>query len=240
MKRHSAIDFVAQRRWPAAGVLLALVGASLLAWQVQLSLGAMTELERHRAGMASLQRPPAAARPAMSPEDIRRHAQMDRLSLQLATPWEAMLGLFEAQSAKDIVLLKFEPNAIEGKIELSGRAGSAKALGNYIITLENDARLATVQLHHHEVLRDATRGAAPGTIEFSIGALWQKTAAAASAAAAAASATSAASPAAPASAASAAAVAAKPSAGSASKPAASKTKAKTPAASGAASKGAKP
>ena len=149
----------------------------LVAWQAQLSLGDMAELAKHRAGVASLQRPAAAARPAMSAEDIRRHAQMDRLSLQLATPWEHMLGLFEAQSAKGVVLLKFEPNAIEGKIELNGRAGSAKALGDYIITLENDARLAAVQLKHHEVLRDATRGSAPGTIEFSIGALWQKTAA---------------------------------------------------------------
>lgn len=175
MKRHTRIDFVAHQRWPAAGVLLAVLGLGLVAWQAQLSLGDVAELDRHRAGLASLQRPAAASRPAMSPEDIRRHAQMDRLSLQLATPWEPMLALFEAQSTKGIVLLKFEPNATEGKIELSGRAGTAKALGDYIITLENDSRLAAVQLHHHEVLRDANRGAAPGTIEFTIGAGWQKT-----------------------------------------------------------------
>lgn len=172
MKRHTGIDLLARRRWPAGGLLLAVLGLGLASWQALQTTQDMDQLKQHQVGVRSLQRPAAPPRPAMSAEDIRRHAQMDRLSLQLARPWEGLLALFEGQSAKGIVLVKFEPNADDGRVELTGRADHAKALGDYLVTLESDRRLTAVQLHHHEVQRDASRGGATGSIEFSIGATW--------------------------------------------------------------------
>jgi Tfp pilus assembly protein PilN len=168
MQAPDPIDFIARRRWPVAGCLLALIVGAAACWEAWLALDDADLLRRQRAGLAALQRQPARKVVAMSADDIRRHAQTDAVSRYLAAPWRPLLALFEDQASSGVVLVKFLPDAGSGRVEITGRAPSARALGDYVITLEHDPRLKDVLLHHHEVLRDE-----PGAgIEFSIGAAW--------------------------------------------------------------------
>jgi Tfp pilus assembly protein PilN len=164
------IDFIARRRWPAAGLCLAVVAAGAIAWQGGLALSESDLLQRQRTGLAALQRQASAPqRPAMTPEDIKRHAQVEAIARHLATPWERLLALFEEHAPSRVVLMKFEPDATEGRVEVTGRAPGPKALAAYIVALERDPRLSDVMLHHHEVLRTAA-----GTpVEFTLGAAWE-------------------------------------------------------------------
>jgi hypothetical protein len=169
MKLDLRIDFIARRRWPALGLCVAALSAAVIAWQGGQAVREAEFLQRQRVGLAALQRQGTAAQqPAMSPEDIKRHAQIEVVARYLATPWERLLALFEEHALSRVVLLRFEPNAIEGRVEVTGRAPGHQALAAYLIALERDPRLSAVMLHHHEVLS----GEAGAPVEFTLGAAW--------------------------------------------------------------------
>jgi hypothetical protein len=168
MRVKQRIDFVPQRRWPAAGMALALVCAGAAAWQGSQALADADRLQQQRDGIAGLVRRATPTRPAMSPADVLRHSQIAVVARQLANPWQDLLSLFEEHSANHIVLVKFQPDAATGRVELTGRAPNAQALGDYLIALERDPRLTAVLLHQHELLRDV----AGSPLQFMIGATW--------------------------------------------------------------------
>lgn len=168
MQAPGPIDFTARRRWPVAGCMLALVVGAAACWEGWLALEDADLLQRQRAGLAALQLKPARTAPAMSADDIRRHAQIEAVSRYLAAPWRPLLVLFEDQAPSGVVLVKFMPDAGSGRVEITGRAPSVRALSDYVIKLEHDPRLKDVLLHHHEVLRDEPKAG----IEFSLGAAW--------------------------------------------------------------------
>ncbi len=166
------IDFLARRRWPPAGWVLATLAAALLAWQGGLALREADTLRGLQADLARLQRQASASRaPAMSPEDARRQRQIEALALYLATPWDRLLALFEEHAGSRVVLMKFEPDAAEGRVEVLGRADNATALVDYLMALERDPRLRGVMLRHHEVKRSEARQ----PIDFTLGAAWGDT-----------------------------------------------------------------
>jgi Tfp pilus assembly protein PilN len=169
MKLDVRIDFIARRRKPVLGLCLAVLALAALGWQGTLALREADLLQSQRDGLASLQRQASgASRPTMSADDVKRHAQIDALARYLATPWPQLLALFEEHAASRVTLLKFEPDAAEGRIEVTGRAPGSKALARYLVELERDPRLSGVMLHQHEVLR-AEAGA---PVEFTFGAVW--------------------------------------------------------------------
>ncbi len=168
MKHRVRVDFIPHRRWPAAGLVLAAVAVAAVSWQAWLALQDADLLQRQRAGVEALRRKPFSAAPAMTAQDIRRHAQIDAVARYLATPWDGLLGLFEAHAGSRISLVKIEPDASTGRIELTGRAVATKDLATYLMDLEGDPRLEGVLLHRHEIRRTE----AGNPIEFRIGAGW--------------------------------------------------------------------
>lgn len=168
MKHRVRVDFVPRRHWPAAGIAWAALAALVVAWQGWLALQDADLLQRQRAGVDALRRRSFSASPAMTPQDIRRHAQMDAVVRYLATPWDGLLGLFESHAGSRVTLVKLEPDASSGRIELAGRALSTKDVATYLMALESDPRLEGVLLHRHEIRR--TEAGSP--VEFRIGAAW--------------------------------------------------------------------
>ena len=163
------IDFLAGRRWPLAGLGLAVLGAALLAWQGAAALREADLLQQQNGKLVLLQRRASSPRaPTVSAEEFKRLQQMDSVASTLATPWGQLLALFEEHARPQVVLLKFTPDATEGRVEVQGRAMGAKALSNYLLALERDPRLRGVMLQHHEVKR--SESGAP--IDFTIGAAW--------------------------------------------------------------------
>ncbi len=163
------IDFLGRRRWPAAGLGLAALALAAVAWQGGLALREFDWLQQQRTGLASLQRQARTQQlPAMSAEDSQRHVLVEALARYIATPWERLLALFEEHAATHVILTRFQPEAAQGRVEISGRAPGQQALAAYIVALERDPRLSAVMLHHHEVLRSAS--GAP--VEFTLGATW--------------------------------------------------------------------
>jgi len=168
MKHRVRVDFVPHRRWPAPGLVLVALACGVVAWQGWLALEESDLLQRQRAGLAALRRKPVSAGPAMTPQDIRRHAQIDAVARYLATPWDGLLALLESHAGSQISLVKFEPDASSGRVGLIGRAVSPEDLAKYLIALESDSRLEGVLLQRHEILRSE-----PGSpVEFLIGATW--------------------------------------------------------------------
>jgi Tfp pilus assembly protein PilN len=165
-----SLNFVNQRRWPLPGLLLAAACGALAAWQGSLVYSDFNSLQDQRAGLASLQRksqqPP---RPAMSPQDVQRHAQLDGLVRYLATPWEPLLTLFEDPKPAGVQLTKFRPDAATGMLELTARVGDPAAMTSYLVALEHDSRLRNVMLRRNELLREGGSGA---SLEFTIVANW--------------------------------------------------------------------
>lgn len=168
MKHRVRVDFVPHRRWPAAGLVLAAGAVAIVSWQTWLALQDSDLLQRQRAGVDALRRKAFSAAPVMTAQDIRRHAQIDAVARYLATPWDGLLGLLESHAGARVSLLKIEPDASSGRIELTGRAVSTKDVAAYLVALEGDPRLEGVLLHRHETRRTE----AGNPVEFRIGATW--------------------------------------------------------------------
>ena len=163
------IDLIGQRRWPPAGLALALVAGLLLLWQGR-GVSADTEaLAQLRTRLAQLQRQTDQQRPVrLSPDAVLRQQQVEALAAYLATPWGPLLGVFEAHANGRAVLLRFEPNAVEGRVEMRGRSPNVAALTDYLRSLENDPQLRQVMLSHHE----AVQGEGATGIDFTLSATW--------------------------------------------------------------------
>ncbi len=167
------VDFIPRRHWPAAGLLLAVIALSALAWQGWAALRESEVLQRQRAGLAQLQRQAGKAlQDSMLPADVKRHRQIDLLAAYLATPWDRLLGLFEQHASLQVILLRLESDAATGHVEISGRAASSWVLADYVIALEADPRLRGVLLQHHEAMRNEPT--AP--VNFKLSANWSQAA----------------------------------------------------------------
>jgi Tfp pilus assembly protein PilN len=169
MKLDLRVDFVRRTRAPTAGLAAMAVAILLLAWQGLEARDDYVALEQQRAGLAALARPGVKASPAMTPRDIERHAQMEQLARQLATPWPSLLHMFETRARTGVVLLSLRPSAAEQRLELVGRATSVQALGAYLESLDEEPMLRDVLMTRHEVVTDDP--ARP--VEFSMTANWQ-------------------------------------------------------------------
>lgn len=161
------VDLTARRRMPPIGMALALLGLGLTAWQGWQVASATQQLRLQQASLASMERPAPSSLPAFTADEIKRHEQIAAVALELATPWPRLLDLFEKHAPQGVTLSRFEPDAKSGRLELTGRASSMKAVAAYMLMLERDGRLSDVMLQRHSLLDG------PGTrIEFTITALW--------------------------------------------------------------------
>jgi hypothetical protein len=184
-----SLNFGKQRQWPVPGVVLAALCGALAAWQGSLAYSEFERLQDQRAGLASLQRKAAQPpRPAMSAQDIQRHAQLDGVVRYLATPWEPLLTLIENPRPAGVQLTKFRPDAASGMLELTARVSEPAAMTAYLVELEHDQRLRNVMLRRSELLREGGAGA---SVEFTIVANWSAAVAAMAAGATASSASAA-------------------------------------------------
>jgi Tfp pilus assembly protein PilN len=162
------VDFVDQRRWPPAGLALAALALLALLWQGQLAWHDAQHLAQQRARLAQVQRQAVAPRPAApNPALLRRQQQIEAVAAYLATPWGALLGVFETHASAQVVLLRFAPDAGAGRVELGGRATDVAAMAAYLVALERDPRLQDVMLRHHEVAADTA-----SAVDFVLSATW--------------------------------------------------------------------
>jgi hypothetical protein len=163
------INFLASRRFPPAGLVLALAALACAGWQGAQALRE-SEAVRQLRGRAAVQSAKAVPGrlPALSATEQNRLQQIDKLTNYLAAPWGPLLNLFEAHASSQLRLLRFEPNAAEGRVEVRGRARSVQALSSYVRALEGDVRLSSVMLRHHERVQDDDTG----DIEFTLVAGW--------------------------------------------------------------------
>ena len=169
MKSLRRIDFVAPRRAAPASLALFLLAAALLAWQGWLAWQGRASLEHERAEFAAVARRVAAPQRVVSPEQRRQQQQIEQLAGHLAAPWDGLLTLFEEHGAGRVALVRLEPDAATGMVHVLARARHARAMMDYVTALESDARLASVLLSHHEVLREV----AGAPVEFSVNAVWR-------------------------------------------------------------------
>lgn len=164
------VDLRGRRRATRGGLLLLAAGAALLLWQGWAAWQTQQALDAERAGLARLaraaERPPA---PAMSAADIRRHAQFEPIARHLAVSWDGLLDLLENTGSREVQLVHLAPDAETGRIALTARARSAKALSAYMLRLEASRPLKDVQLLRHE--HGEERSAA---LEFDIEAGWRR------------------------------------------------------------------
>lgn len=169
MKPLRRIDFVAPRRAAPTALALLLLAAAALAWQGWLAWQGRGGLEQERAAFSALRRQAAAPLPVASPEQRRQQQQIEQLAGHFAAPWGDLLLLFEEHSVGRVALVRLEPDAATGMVHVLARARHTRAMMDYVTALENDARLASVLLSHHELLRDVS--GAP--VEFSVNAVWR-------------------------------------------------------------------
>lgn len=163
------IDLIAGRRWPPAGIALALAACLLLGWQGHRASADTDALTQVRTRLAQLQRQADQQRSVrVSPDALQRQQQVEALAAYLALPWGRLLGVFESHANGRAVLLRLEPNAAEGRVDIRGRAVSMAALSEYLLTLERDTQLSDVMLSRHEVVE----GEGASGIDFTLSATW--------------------------------------------------------------------
>lgn len=163
------LNFVTARRIPPLGLALLLVAVALGGWQGWAAWQDLQALDDQMAGLASLQRPRGAARPAMTPKDVERHQQIEKVARHLAAPWPTLLDMFERHAREGVVLLKLKPEAQAGQLEVTARARGVGAAGAYLLALEREPQLGNAQLLRHEAVADDP----DAFIEFVIRAEWK-------------------------------------------------------------------
>jgi hypothetical protein len=169
MRSLARIDFLGRVHRRGLGTALLLVGAALLGWQAWRTWQEFAMLERERAGLAALTRQSRPAAADMSPQDRRRHAQLDALAQYLAAPWHELLAVFEQRAPGQAVLQRIEQDAQTGTVRLTARARHAEAMVQYVTLLERDPRVSSVLLHQHE-----SDGELPGSpLVFQLSAAWK-------------------------------------------------------------------
>lgn len=169
MKTITPIDFVARRSVPGTGLALLALAALALAWQGWLTWQDQRMLQHQREAFATLTHQADAPPRVVSAEERRQLAQIAQLSRHLAAPWDELLALFEKHGAGDVALVRLEPDASTGLVNLTARARHRRVMMAYLLALESDPRLSAVLLTHHETLPDVE-----GTpVQFSITAQWR-------------------------------------------------------------------
>lgn len=170
------IDFQREPARLAAlpGFALLLVGALALGVSGLQYDGAHSALDAAQARLAHLQKAAERGGPVAPVADqplAAALAQARDVNAELATPWGALLGEFEAASGEDIALLALSAEAKQGAVRASGEARNLKALTAYLRRLEASASLADVRLVGHE-----TRAQQPGKpVIFALTARWEVT-----------------------------------------------------------------
>ena len=169
MKTITPIDFVARRSVPGAGLAMLALAAGVLAWQGWLVWQDQRTLQQQRDAFATLTQQADAPARVVSAQERRPLARIDELARHLAAPWDELLALFEKHGAGDVALVRLEPDAASGLVTLTARARHRRVMMAYVIALENDSRLSSVLLNHHESLPDVE-----GTpVQFSVTAQWR-------------------------------------------------------------------
>jgi hypothetical protein len=171
MKRWPVIEFGAAPQRPWFGVALLLCGLLAVGWQAWQWRDTEARIESQRVGMERLFVPTSpSATASMTPQDRRRHAQMEVVASYLAAPWDTLLTVFESHGQAGVTLRRLEPDAATGIVRMVGEAPSLAKMMDYVLALEADKRLAQVMLLNHDMLKDATTGA---PVEFTLSAAWR-------------------------------------------------------------------
>jgi hypothetical protein len=152
MRRIEKLEFLPRSSTPIAGLLLLALSLLCLAWE-------LTQLrqvrDQHQAALAAMETKSAKlasrATSNASPDATRSLALAAATSKQLATPWAALLGSLESAAARDVALLKIEPNSLEGQIRITGEARNTDAMLNYVHRLQSTEPLAGIALQSHQI-----------------------------------------------------------------------------------------
>ncbi|MEY4754064.1 MAG: hypothetical protein RJA44_1739 [Pseudomonadota bacterium] len=170
MKRLPVIEFGAERPKPWWGIALLALALLLLAWQFRDLNEQRDRVESQKEGMARLFVPKASsAMASMTPQDRRRHAQIEVVASYLAAPWDTLLAVFESHGRSGVLLRRLEPDASTGIVRVVGEARNIAMMMDYVLALEADKRLSQVLLLNHDLLKDAE--GAP--VEFTLSASWR-------------------------------------------------------------------
>lgn len=169
MKRMPVIEFGAQVERPWSGMALLLIAAAVLGWQLWDLRDLQKRIEAQQADMQRLFVPAGASSQAMTPQDSRRHRQMEVVASYLAAPWDTLLTVFESHGQRGVTLRRLEPDASTGLVRMVGEARSLGAMMDYVLALEADKRLSQVMLLNHDILKDA----AGAPVEFTLSAAWR-------------------------------------------------------------------
>lgn len=133
------------------------------------ALAAQTE-QLHKA----LRRPPAGAGSnAQGAQDQQANSVVNNEALaaaaRLSVRWGSLLDAIEQAQADNAQLLSLEPDAVRGRVRLSGEARSIDAIAAYATRLAEQDALSEVRLASEQ--RRAEGGAQ--AVEFSLDARWQ-------------------------------------------------------------------
>ncbi|MDP4300544.1 PilN domain-containing protein [Leptothrix discophora] len=153
MKRIHSLDLLNERRTPWGGWALAAVGL-LVAGAAALPLWPLrADIEARNQALGAERRASAAADAPieLSPADRRRQTQARRLLVQLDAPWNELFNLLEQNADSQVGLLRLEPDAASGQIRVMAMARSLGAMAGWLRRLEQDPRLADVQILQHQV-----------------------------------------------------------------------------------------
>jgi Tfp pilus assembly protein PilN len=171
MKSLRQVDFLRHSRWRWPGVVSLVVVALALAWQVYSAFQIGQALTRERQALAVMtSKTIAAARVAsMTPQDRRRHAQIEAVAIQLSVPWDQLLSIVEQRAKGATKLLRLEQDSGTGQLKLSAQAPNTAIMMDYVISLEADPMLQGVRLRSHE----AKRGEPMAPVQFEVVATWR-------------------------------------------------------------------
>ncbi len=176
MKRIHALDLLNDRQTPWGGWLLAGVGLLLAALAVLPLLPLRADIAQREQAVNAVRRASAAAEAPieLSAADRRRQTQARRLLVQLDAPWNELFNLLEQHADPQVGLLRLEPDAASGQIRVMAMARSLGAMAAWLRRLEQDPRLADVQIVQHQI-----EDQVPGRpVRFNIVARWRGAAAA--------------------------------------------------------------
>lgn len=166
------------RRATPFGVVMLLVGASVLAIS-GLQLGKVLSTNAHHAEtLAALQARSSAAKADAAasarkptptdPAELSRSRAVRLVAQKLVTPWADLLASLESAPNKAVALLAVEPSVTKHSLRLTAEARSPQDMLDYVSALQRDDRLNTVVLVSHQV-----QTMAPGTpVRFQVQAGW--------------------------------------------------------------------
>ncbi len=176
MKRIHGLDLLNDRQTPWGGWLLAGVGVLLAGLAALPLLPLRADIEARNQALSAERRASAAAEAPieLSAADRRRQTQARRLLVQLDAPWNELFNLLEQNADREVGLLRLEPDAASGQIRVMAMARSLSAMAGWLRRLEQDPRLADVQIVQHQI-----EDQVPGRpVRFNIVARWRGAAAA--------------------------------------------------------------